>query len=54
MTLYLYTKDEPSVSNCYDQCAVAWPPLMTDRRPAVQMRSPLDWAPPRATTVDCR
>jgi predicted lipoprotein with Yx(FWY)xxD motif len=33
MTLYLYTKDEPSVSNCYDQCAVAWPPLMTDAPP---------------------
>jgi predicted lipoprotein with Yx(FWY)xxD motif len=30
MTLYLYTKDEPSLSNCYDQCAEAWPPLMTD------------------------
>ena len=34
MTLYLYTKDEPSVSNCYDQCAVAWPPLMTDAPPS--------------------
>jgi predicted lipoprotein with Yx(FWY)xxD motif len=33
MTLYLYTKDEPSVSNCYDQCAAAWPPLMTDAPP---------------------
>src|SRR5207245_1131294 len=30
MTLYLFTKDEPGVSNCYDQCAVNWPPLMTD------------------------
>jgi predicted lipoprotein with Yx(FWY)xxD motif len=33
MTLYMYTKDEPSVSNCYDQCAAAWPPLMTDAAP---------------------
>ena len=33
MTLYLYTKDEPSVSNCYDQCATAWPPLLTDSDP---------------------
>jgi predicted lipoprotein with Yx(FWY)xxD motif len=28
MTLYLYTKDEQNVSNCYDQCAVNWPPLL--------------------------
>jgi predicted lipoprotein with Yx(FWY)xxD motif len=33
MTLYMYTKDEPSRSNCYDQCAVAWPPLLTDSDP---------------------
>jgi len=33
MTLYLYTKDEPSVSNCYDQCAAAWPPLLTSADP---------------------
>jgi predicted lipoprotein with Yx(FWY)xxD motif len=30
MSLYMFTKDEPSLSNCYDQCAVNWPPLMTD------------------------
>lgn len=28
MTLYLFTKDEANVSNCYDQCAVNWPPLL--------------------------
>lgn len=28
MTLYLYTKDTPGVSNCYDECAVRWPPLL--------------------------
>lgn len=28
MTLYLYTKDEPNKSNCYDQCAANWPPLL--------------------------
>jgi predicted lipoprotein with Yx(FWY)xxD motif len=28
MTLYLYTKDEQNVTNCYDKCAVAWPPLL--------------------------
>ncbi len=29
-TLYLFTKDAPGVSNCADQCAVAWPPLTAD------------------------
>jgi predicted lipoprotein with Yx(FWY)xxD motif len=28
MTLYLYTQDEENVSNCYEQCAVNWPPLL--------------------------
>ena len=26
MTLYLYAKDTANVSNCYDACAVNWPP----------------------------
>ncbi len=28
MTLYIFTKDEPGVSNCYDECAQNWPPLL--------------------------
>ncbi len=28
MTLYLYTKDTADVTNCYDQCAVNWPPYL--------------------------
>ena len=28
MTLYIFTKDQPGMSNCYGQCAVNWPPLM--------------------------
>ncbi|MCB9419013.1 MAG: hypothetical protein H6667_04375 [Ardenticatenaceae bacterium] len=28
MTLYMFTNDEANVSNCYDQCAVNWPPLL--------------------------
>ncbi|MBN1963330.1 MAG: hypothetical protein JW910_01705 [Anaerolineae bacterium] len=28
MTLYLYTEDEADVTNCYDNCAIAWPPLL--------------------------
>ncbi len=30
MTLYLFTKDAANVSNCYDQCAVNWPPLLAE------------------------
>jgi predicted lipoprotein with Yx(FWY)xxD motif len=29
MTLYLFTKDTPNTSNCYNGCASAWPPLLT-------------------------
>jgi predicted lipoprotein with Yx(FWY)xxD motif len=28
MTLYTFDKDEPGKSNCYEQCAVKWPPFM--------------------------
>ena len=28
MTLYLFTMDEENTSNCYDQCADNWPPLL--------------------------
>ena len=27
MTLYIWDKDAVGVSNCYDKCAVAWPPM---------------------------
>ena len=30
MTLYVFDKDAPGVSNCYEQCAINWPPLMAD------------------------
>jgi predicted lipoprotein with Yx(FWY)xxD motif len=29
MTLYLFTKDTPGVSNCSGNCLTAWPPLLT-------------------------
>ncbi len=35
MSLYLYTKDTPNTSVCYDKCATAWPPLLTEGTPAV-------------------
>ncbi|KQV82082.1 hypothetical protein [Rhizobium sp. Root1220] len=28
MTLYTFKKDKMGVSNCYDQCAKNWPPLV--------------------------
>jgi len=28
MTLYTFDKDKKGVSNCYEGCAVKWPPLM--------------------------
>ncbi len=30
MTLYVFTKDEYGKSNCYEQCAKNWPPLLAD------------------------
>lgn len=33
MTLYLFTKDTPNTSNCYDKCATNWPPLLTTGEP---------------------
>lgn len=33
MTLYLYTKDTPGTSVCYDDCAVNWPPLIVTDPP---------------------
>lgn len=33
MTLYMFTRDTKDTSNCYDQCAVAWPPLLTQGAP---------------------
>ena len=35
MTLYVFTKDDPGVSNCYDDCAVKWPPLIVDQNTAL-------------------
>jgi predicted lipoprotein with Yx(FWY)xxD motif/plastocyanin len=32
-SLYLFTKDTPNTSNCYDKCEQAWPPLFTQGAP---------------------
>ncbi|MBI4973845.1 hypothetical protein HZC27_04515 [Candidatus Roizmanbacteria bacterium] len=28
MALYIFDKDKPGISNCYDKCAIAWPPYV--------------------------
>ncbi|MCB0859014.1 MAG: hypothetical protein KDB57_12975, partial [Solirubrobacterales bacterium] len=33
MTLYLFLKDEPGVTNCYGTCAENWPPLLVEGDP---------------------
>jgi predicted lipoprotein with Yx(FWY)xxD motif len=33
LTLYMFTKDTNGTSTCYDQCASAWPPLLTKDKP---------------------
>lgn len=30
MTLYIFDKDSPGKSNCYNQCAVNWPPFFAE------------------------
>ena len=35
MTLYIWVKDAVGVSNCYDKCATAWPPVLVDASTAV-------------------
>ncbi|MDQ3399112.1 MAG: superoxide dismutase family protein [Deinococcota bacterium] len=33
MTLYLFLNDSENTSNCYDQCAENWPPLLSEGEP---------------------
>jgi predicted lipoprotein with Yx(FWY)xxD motif len=33
MTLYIFTKDTPNISNCTGACANNWPPLLTNGAP---------------------
>jgi predicted lipoprotein with Yx(FWY)xxD motif len=33
LTLYMFKKDSNGSSSCYDQCAIAWPPLLTKDKP---------------------
>jgi predicted lipoprotein with Yx(FWY)xxD motif len=35
LTLYMFDKDTEGISTCYEDCAVAWPPLLVEGEPAV-------------------
>ncbi len=35
MTVYVYTKDLPRESVCYDTCAMDWPPLIVTHTPTL-------------------
>lgn len=35
MTLYVFLPDNASASTCYEGCAAAWPPLLSDAAPSV-------------------
>jgi len=37
MTLYIYPKDTPNTSVCYDGCASLWPPFLTNGAPTAGM-----------------
>jgi predicted lipoprotein with Yx(FWY)xxD motif len=39
-SLYMYTKDDVGISNCYQGCAVAWPPLMAQAAPQLPANLP--------------
>ena len=32
MSLYVFDKDSSSISNCYDDCAAEWPPMLASRQ----------------------
>lgn len=36
MTVYTYDPDAPGVSNCYDRCARAWPPVLAPAGAEIQ------------------
>ncbi|MDP9245908.1 MAG: hypothetical protein M3O64_04570 [Chloroflexota bacterium] len=40
MTVYIYTKDVPRQTNCYDICAMNWPPLIVTHTPSLSRTFP--------------
>ena len=35
MTLYMFTSDTENTSNCYGDCATAWPPVLSEGEPTL-------------------
>lgn len=35
-TVYLFTKDKPNETRCFDRCAETWPPIIVTRRPEIR------------------
>jgi predicted lipoprotein with Yx(FWY)xxD motif len=40
LTVYVYTKDAPRQTNCYDLCAQNWPPLIVTHTPKLAASFP--------------
>ena len=40
MTVYVYTKDHPRQTVCYDICAMNWPPLLVTHTPTLDHSFP--------------
>ena len=40
MTVYVYTKDKPRETVCYDVCAMNWPALLVTRTPSLAASFP--------------
>jgi predicted lipoprotein with Yx(FWY)xxD motif len=40
MTVYVYTKDSPRETVCYDICAMNWPPLLVTHTPTLAASFP--------------
>ena len=40
MTVYVYTKDRPRQTVCYDICAMNWPPLLVTHTPTLSQSFP--------------
>jgi len=40
MTVYVYTKDRPRQTVCYDICAMNWPPLLVTHTPTLSQPFP--------------
>jgi len=49
MTLYIYDKDTPDVSNCYGSCANIWPPYLQKKPASTPTSLPADFGTSKRT-----